>query len=85
MYMPKVLVIKNLMFMIHTRDHGHPHVTVYLGTPENYEAFAKVRLDQVEVIESENFSQRDLNFILQETLENVEDFLGVWHDTRETK
>ncbi len=50
--MPTLLIVRNLMFILHTRDHGHPHVTIYQGSPENYEALAKVRLDSLKVIEA---------------------------------
>lgn len=51
--------------VIHTRDHGRPHVTVYKGTPSNHEAVAKIRLDVVEVIESKGFSETFLKKILR--------------------
>lgn len=83
MYMPTVLRINNLIFMIHTRDHGHPHVTVYLGTPENFEAMAKIRIDQLEVIESVGFGSKTLNKILMHTLIYQEVWMEVWNESRE--
>lgn len=59
--MPTLLAVKNLLYMIHTRDHGHPHVTVYLGTPSNFEAMAKIRLDNFEPLEVQNFSEKASN------------------------
>lgn len=78
MYMPTVLTVKNLLFIIHTRDHGHPHVTVYQGKPENFEAMAKIRLDVIEVIESKGFSARALNTLISITVTNQEHFLEQW-------
>jgi hypothetical protein len=81
--MPTVLIFKNLLFVIHTRDHGHPHVTVYAGTPKDHEAMAKIRLDALEVIESVGFNQKALNLILQVTLRYQTDWLEVWNDIHE--
>jgi hypothetical protein len=81
--MPTVLKIKNLLFMIHTRDHGFPHVTVYLGTPQNYEAMAKIRLDTISEIEVDGFDARAMRIIFEAVLEHREDFMEVWSDTRE--
>lgn len=65
--MGTVFIFKNLIFTIHTNDHGFPHVTVYLGNPKSYEAKAKVRLDKVEMIASEGFSYKALKQILEIT------------------
>jgi hypothetical protein len=81
--MPTVLRVKNLIYIIHTRDHGHPHVTVYLGTPESFEAMAKIRLDSVEAIESTGFDQRTLRRILATVGYYQLQFLEVWNETRE--
>jgi hypothetical protein len=48
---PTIIRILGTLWVIHTRDHGHPHVTVYKGTPSNHETVAKRRLDVIEVIE----------------------------------
>jgi hypothetical protein len=82
MYMPTVLIIKNLMFVIHTRDHGHPHVTVYLGSPERYEARAKIRLDVVKVIENKGFSTRDMAIILENVDKYLSSFKEVWDEIK---
>lgn len=64
--MPTILLIKNLAFIIHTRgEHNPPHVEVYYGTPENHEAWAKVRIDKVEILEADNFTSRDLDQIVR--------------------
>ena len=63
--MPTVLVIKKLLFVIHTRDHQPPHVEVYFGNPETYEAWAKVRIDKVELLEAEGFTSSDLDQIVR--------------------
>lgn len=83
MHMPTVLKIFSLMFVIHTRDHGFPHVTVYDGTPESWEAFAKIRIDEIEVIEAEGFHKKDLKMILQIVERYQQDWMEVWNETRE--
>ena len=81
--MPTVLKIFSLMFLIHTRDHGFPHVTVYDGTPARYEATAKIRLDKLAVIEAAGFSRRDLKLILEICAKYQHDWIEVWNETRE--
>lgn len=70
------------MFMIHTDDHGHPHVTVYKGNPESHEAFAKVRLDVIQVFESEGFSTKSLRSIIEQVVINQAEWLKEWNETR---
>lgn len=70
----------NLMFMIHTRDHGFPHVTVYRGNPESFEAMAKIKLADASVIESEGFSQKALNKIIGVVLDHKDEWLEEWND-----
>lgn len=81
--MPTVLMIKNLIFMIHTRDHGFPHVTVYLGTPDSHEAFAKVRLDKIGIIEADGFSKKALKEIELLTAKYQELWLEKWNEIHE--
>jgi len=83
--MPTVLKVLNLIFIIHTRDHGHPHVTVYRGTPENFDAYAKVRLDEVEIIELQGFKTSAEKIILEIVSKSQAEWLEVWNETRETK
>jgi hypothetical protein len=83
--MPTVLKVLNLIFIIHTRDHGYPHVTVYRGTPKNHDAFAKVRLDEVQVMELHGFKTSAERIILEIVSNNQADWLEVWNETRETK
>lgn len=83
MHMPTVLKIFNLMFMIHTRDHGFPHVTVYDGTPRSHEAMAKIRIDTLTVIEADRFSRKDLGLILKVAERYQEEWMEVWNETRE--
>jgi len=83
--MPTVLKVLDLIFMIHTKDHGHPHVTVYRGNPSNHDAFAKVRLDVLQVIELQGFNTSAENVILRIVSKNQTEWLEVWNETRETK
>jgi hypothetical protein len=69
--------------MIHTRDHGFPHVTVYHGTPEDHEAFAKVRLDEIAILEAEGFDQKTMLKILKTVIDYQAIFLEVWNETRQ--
>jgi hypothetical protein len=78
--MGTMLLIKNLLFIIHTRDHGHPHVTVYFGTPKSWECRAKVRLDVVSELEVDGFSKRDMKFILEMTERNQKEWLEEWNE-----
>lgn len=64
--MPTIMLIQKLAFIIHTRDeHNPPHIEVYYGTPESHEAWAKVRIDRVEIMEAFGFSSNDLNSIVK--------------------
>ncbi|NJL24548.1 MAG: DUF4160 domain-containing protein [Calothrix sp. SM1_5_4] len=78
--MPTIIRILGTLWIIHTRDHGHPHVTVYKGTPRNYEAVAKIRLDVIEVIESKGFSEVFLKKILQKTQDYQTLLLEAWNE-----
>ena len=81
--MPTVIRILGTLWIIHTRDHGFPHVTVYKGSPENYEAMAKIRLDVIEVIESKGFSEKFLNKILDKTVVYQDLLLEAWNEIHE--
>jgi hypothetical protein len=81
--MPTILRILGILWIIHTRDHGSPHVTVYKGSPKNYEAIAKIRLDIVEVIESKGFSEKFLNKILEQTRNHQDLLLEAWNEIHE--
>ena len=83
--MPTIIRILGTLWIIHTRDHGFPHVTVYKGTPTNFEAVAKIRLDVIEVIESHGFSESFLNKILQKTHEYQTLLLEAWNEIHEEK
>ncbi len=85
MIIPTLLVVKNLAFIIHTRDHGFPHVTVYQGLPDRYEAKAKIRLDNLTVLKVEKFSQRDVAVILKVTAQYKNDWLEVWNEIFEDR
>lgn len=83
--MPTLLIVRNLIFIIHTRDHGFPHVTVYLGRPNKYEAMAKVRLDHLAILEADGFSRKDINLILKITARYQVDWLEVWNEIFENR
>ena len=76
----RCLLFRNFLFMIHTRDHGFPHVTVYQGTPEKYEAMAKVRLDNMEVLEVKQFTERDVGFIFKIVTRYQPEWMEVWNE-----
>lgn len=81
--LPTLLRILGTIWIIQTRDHGFPHVTVYKGTPSNHEAMAKFRLDVVEVIESRGFTKDFLNEILAITHEYQTLLLEAWNEIHE--
>lgn len=78
--MPTIIRILGTLWIIHTRDHGYPHVTVYKGTPNHFEAMAKIRLDVVEVIESKGFSEAFLMKILRTTASYQALLLEAWNE-----
>jgi hypothetical protein len=78
--MPTLLIVRNFLFMIHTRDHGFPHVTIYQGSPEQYEAMAKVRLENLEVIEVKQFSKKDVGLILKIIAQYQSEWMEVWNE-----
>ena len=84
--MPQVLVIKKLLFMIHTRDeHSPAHVEVYYGTPTSHQAWAKINIEKVAVLESENFSSKDLDMILRITQGYQKFFSSKWKEYNGTR
>ena len=80
--MPTVLTIRNLMFMIHTRDHNPPHVTIYCGVPDDWQANARVNLENCQVMDSTGFKNKDIKIIEALCIVNRESFLEVWYETR---
>ena len=59
--MGEIFRFKNLKFKIWSNDHHPPHVHVY--GPESH---AIVILDNLEIVRSEGFSEKDLKIILQQ-------------------
>jgi hypothetical protein len=84
MYMPTLLTVNDIMIMIHTRDHGFPHVTVYKGTPDDHSAMMKVRIDLVDlsVLDGFGFNMSSANKIMDLIEGKREEFLEVWYATR---
>lgn len=86
MYMPTVLIVKNLLFMIHTLDHNPPHVTVFYGTPEKFEAKARVEIESGKFLKNKagekEFSSKDKRLIQQIVEQNKENFMEVWNESR---
>ncbi len=80
MSMPTLLIVRNLIFVIHTRDHGYPHVTIYQGSPSDHEAMAKIRLDNLAVLEVNRFSRKDMNLILIITARYQIEWMEVWDE-----
>jgi len=78
--MPTILRILGTLWIIHTRDHGFPHVTIYKGTPRQFEARAKIRLDVIEVIESKGFSEAFLRKIIATTVVYQPLLLEAWNE-----
>lgn len=81
--MPTLLVVRNLMFVIYTRDHGYPHVTVYFGRPRDWEARAKVRLDHLSILDSDGFDRAALKEIVEITAMYQAVWLEVWNEIQE--
>jgi len=86
MHMPTVPIVKSLLFLIHTRDHDPPHVTVFYGTPEKFEAKARVVISTGEFLkrkksESE-FSSKDKKLIQKIVEQNRAKFMEDWNETR---
>lgn len=78
--MGTVLKIFNLLFIIHTRDHTPPHVTVYMGTPESWDAKVKVNLVTLKAFDNENFSAKSLKVICQLAKENQDEWMEKWNE-----
>lgn len=83
--MPTVIAIGKLLFVVHTNDHGHPHVTAYFGSPKSYEAMAKVRISDGALIEARGFTKRALAKIRAKVKEERELFQEAWDETRPEK
>ena len=81
--MGTVLKVLGLLFMIHTNDHKPPHVTVYKGTPENFEARVRIEIETLSVMDSETaFSAWTLRKIVDVVRQNQETMLEEWNETR---
>ncbi|MES2769501.1 MAG: DUF4160 domain-containing protein [Bdellovibrionota bacterium] len=81
--MPTVLRILECIWIIHTRDHGFPHVTIYKGTPDNFEACAKIRLDKIIMIENNGFSEKSINTLLKATELYQQILIEKWREYHE--
>ena len=57
--MPTIFWLGNIRIVINTKDHGPPHVHVLAPG-----ASAKIRIDNLEVMESQGFNERTLKKIL---------------------
>lgn len=80
--MGTVLRILNVIFMIHTRDHNPPHVTVYQGNPKNFDAKARIEIETSEVMDSVGFSARALKKLQAVVDQEREFFMEKWNETR---
>jgi hypothetical protein len=67
-------MLYGLKVWIWANDHFPPHVHVYKGNPNSYEATLKLRIDTWEVISSSGFSERSVKKIT-EFLKKYEDIL----------
>ena len=82
MYMGTVLRVLGLLFIIHTRDHEPPHVTIYQGTPRDYEAVARIEIETSRLMSSKGFRKRLLN-LLEETVRAERKYLmEKWNESR---
>ena len=77
MYMPVILRIKNLRFIIWTDDHGEPHVHI-LGPGGKLEA--KIRLNDLVVHKVNGFTKKDINKLCKFIEKNSELLLEAWED-----
>lgn len=55
-------------------------MTIYQGSPEKYEAMAKVRLDKIEVLEVRHFTERDVGLILKIVARYQSEWMEVWNE-----
>ena len=78
--MPEILRINgNLIFMIHTDEHGHPHVTIYFPRRKNFERMAKVQIKDQRVLDSVGFGAKDLKIIKAIVKQEADLLLEAWH------
>lgn len=77
--------VGHILFIVHTDDHGFPHVTVYMGTPANHEARAKIRLDNTEVIESYGWSRKALKGLVETTEQFKDIWMEEWNEIEQSK
>lgn len=85
MYMPTVLRVFSFLWIIHTNDHEPAHVTVYKGTPDNYEAKARIEIVTGRVIDSEGLKSSALEKMSTVTIEFRELLQERWNETRPQK
>ena len=82
MYIGTVLRVLGLLFVIHTRDHEPPHVTIYKGTPDNYEAVARIEIATSRVISSNGFRSRLLKILEGIVKSQTRYLMEKWNESR---
>ena len=82
MHMGTVLRVLGLLFVIHTRDHEPPHVTIYQGTPQNYEAVARIEIMTGRIISSRRFSVKRLGLLVTIVQAEREYLKEKWDESR---
>lgn len=53
---------------------------MYLGTPENIEAMAKIRLDNLEPLEVQRFSEKAIGALIAEVRKHQTEWIEVWNE-----
>ncbi|WP_340597050.1 hypothetical protein [Bdellovibrio sp. GT3] len=65
---------------IYYSDHGFPHVEIYQGKPENFEAHLKLNILNFEPLEVNGFSERSVRLIIKKLQPYREALLKDWYE-----
>ncbi len=73
-------IYKGISVWIYYNDHGYPHVEIYKGKPEKYEAHMKLNLLDFSIIESTGFSERSIRIIQEKLRPYKANLLLDWYE-----
>lgn len=73
-------VLGGLSVWIYYGDHGFPHVEIYKGKPESYEAHLKLNILDFEPLEVNGFSERSVRVIIKTLRPFREELMEDWYE-----
>lgn len=82
--MPRIRYLQDVLIgysvWIYYGDHGFPHVEIYKGKPERYEAHLKLKIADLTPLEVSGFSERNVREIIKDLKPYREMLLESWYE-----